>query len=364
MHHWPSLVKPFTIRQTRADQSLSLGEPDVEEEWRELCEAMESFWQRFLPAFYPNDPSGPYLVSLQSKKDLSAAVLNALQENGPSGSPEPISAEAMKLIQEEWRQLRRVGMFAPDKKLYPTYDDYLQKSMVEEATSYFHEVLAENLSLREFLDSGFQIVKRRSLVFVPGSFRHGRPAPSSCCCSDANLRSRPALRAGPASAAPARAGWSVNKISASGPPLKAERAAGVPRGAAPRSGRNRPERARAGGEPGTALAQRFVPLDSMRFSVRFTFTGRASAGRLGLRGRDRRQKPRTLPRLENRARFRCKAPIPRARDTLSMVRSIPLRSSQPHRATTTPRQLALQAGSPAVSVAAPSAGPGGSPRRH
>jgi hypothetical protein len=71
---------------------------------------MESFWQRFLPAIYPNDPSGPYLLSLQSKKDLSAAVLNALQENGPSGSPEPISAEAMKLIQEEWRQLRRVGI--------------------------------------------------------------------------------------------------------------------------------------------------------------------------------------------------------------------------------------------------------------
>src|SRR6202790_3544994 len=57
-----------------------------------------------------NDPSGPYLVSLQSKKDLSAAVLNALQEKGPSGSPEPISPEAMKLIQEEWSQLRRVGI--------------------------------------------------------------------------------------------------------------------------------------------------------------------------------------------------------------------------------------------------------------
>jgi hypothetical protein len=71
---------------------------------------MESFWQRFLPGIYPNDQSGPYLVSLQSKKDLSAAVLNALQEKGPSGSPEPISPEAMKLIQEEWSQLRRVGI--------------------------------------------------------------------------------------------------------------------------------------------------------------------------------------------------------------------------------------------------------------
>ena len=34
----------------RADQSLSLAEPDVEEEWRELLEVMEGFWQRYLPS--------------------------------------------------------------------------------------------------------------------------------------------------------------------------------------------------------------------------------------------------------------------------------------------------------------------------
>lgn len=64
----------------RAEQSLSLAEPDVEEEWRELIEVMEAFWQRFLPSIYPNDPNGPFLVSLQSRRDLNAAVLNALRE--------------------------------------------------------------------------------------------------------------------------------------------------------------------------------------------------------------------------------------------------------------------------------------------
>jgi len=94
----------------RAEQSLSLAEPDVEEEWRELIEVMEAFWQRFLPSIYPNDPNGPFLVSLQSRRDLNAAVLNALREKGTAGSPEAISSEALDLVQTEWVQLRRVGV--------------------------------------------------------------------------------------------------------------------------------------------------------------------------------------------------------------------------------------------------------------
>lgn len=94
----------------RAEQSLSLAEPDVEEEWCELIEVMEAFWQRFLPSIYPNDPNGPFLVSLQSRRDLNAAVLNALREKGPAGSPEAISSEALDLVQGEWVQLRRVGV--------------------------------------------------------------------------------------------------------------------------------------------------------------------------------------------------------------------------------------------------------------
>ena len=71
---------------------------------------MEAFWQRFLPSIYPNDPNGPFLVSLQSRRDLNAAVLNAIREKGTAGSPETIFSEAVELIQSEWVQLRRVGV--------------------------------------------------------------------------------------------------------------------------------------------------------------------------------------------------------------------------------------------------------------
>lgn len=61
----------------------------------------------------------------------------------------------------DWLQLRQVGKFAPDKKLYPDYDSWLEKSMVRESVEFFREVLTKNLTLREFLDSNWTMVNAR-----------------------------------------------------------------------------------------------------------------------------------------------------------------------------------------------------------
>ncbi|MFN9036789.1 MAG: DUF1592 domain-containing protein, partial [Planctomyces sp.] len=51
----------------------------------------------------------------------------------------------------QWLQLHRVGMFPPDRKLYPVWDDWLQKSLQAEPVEYFREVLTQNLPLESFL---------------------------------------------------------------------------------------------------------------------------------------------------------------------------------------------------------------------
>lgn len=61
----------------------------------------------------------------------------------------------------QWLQLRRLGMFPPNKKLYPEYDAYLEKSMAGESTAFFREVLEKNLTLREFLDSNWTMLNAR-----------------------------------------------------------------------------------------------------------------------------------------------------------------------------------------------------------
>lgn len=99
--------------------------------------------------------------------------LFGLARNGTLHQPEVLRAQVKRMLADaravrfsesfasDWLQLQQVGMFPPDKKLYPDYDAYLEKSMVGETKAFFREVLEKNLSIREFLDSNWTIVNAR-----------------------------------------------------------------------------------------------------------------------------------------------------------------------------------------------------------
>ncbi len=65
----------------------------------------------------------------------------------------------------QWLQLHRVGMFPPDKKLYPTYDDWLETSMRSEPIEYFRELLGKNLPIDSFIDSDWTMANARLCDF-------------------------------------------------------------------------------------------------------------------------------------------------------------------------------------------------------
>jgi len=71
----------------------------------------------------------------------------------------------------QWLQLHRVGMFPPDKKLYPAYDDWLETSMRAEPVEYFREMLTNNLPIEGFLDSDWTMANARLCDF------YGLPEP-------------------------------------------------------------------------------------------------------------------------------------------------------------------------------------------
>lgn len=73
----------------------------------------------------------------------------------------------------QWLQLHRVGMFPPDKKLYPGYDDWLETSMQAEPVEYFRETFANNLPIEAFLDSDWTMANARLCDF------YGLPEPKS-----------------------------------------------------------------------------------------------------------------------------------------------------------------------------------------
>tara|TARA_B110000008_G_scaffold233202_1_gene237005 strand:+ start:7905 stop:10328 length:2424 start_codon:yes stop_codon:yes gene_type:complete len=72
----------------------------------------------------------------------------------------------------QWLQLHKVGMFPPDKKLYPTYDDWLETSMRNEPVEFFREMLTNNLPIESLLDSDWTMANARLSDF------YGLPEPT------------------------------------------------------------------------------------------------------------------------------------------------------------------------------------------
>ena len=72
----------------------------------------------------------------------------------------------------QWLQLHRVGMFPPDKKLYPKYDDWLETSMAHEPVEFFRELLRKNLPIESLLDSEWTMANARLCDF------YGLPEPT------------------------------------------------------------------------------------------------------------------------------------------------------------------------------------------
>lgn len=90
---------------------------------------------------------------LHEKEVLRAEVKRMLKD--------PKAASFAESFPRQWLQLRKVGMFPPDKVLYPEYDENLEQSMVAETLGFFNEVLKRNGSLREFLNSDWTMINER-----------------------------------------------------------------------------------------------------------------------------------------------------------------------------------------------------------
>ena len=103
-------------------------------------------------------PDGQLLELARAGKLHEAGVLRGQVKRMLA---DPKAAEFAQTFPRQWLQLRRVGMFPPDKTLYPDYDESLEASMIGETVAFFGQVLRENLSIREFLDSDWTMLNER-----------------------------------------------------------------------------------------------------------------------------------------------------------------------------------------------------------
>lgn len=78
---------------------------------------------------------------------------------------DPRAERFIESFATQWLHLQKVGMFAPDKNIYPDYDSHLEKSMIGESQAFFGQVLRNGLTLREFIDSDWTMVNPRLAKF-------------------------------------------------------------------------------------------------------------------------------------------------------------------------------------------------------
>lgn len=99
--------------------------------------------------------------------------LLALAEQKKLRQPETLRGQVERMFKDpkaaaftdnfagQWLGLRNIDATMPDRLLYPEYDDVLKISMVKETLLFFDEVLKNDLSLTNFIDSDFAMLNGR-----------------------------------------------------------------------------------------------------------------------------------------------------------------------------------------------------------
>jgi cytochrome c5 len=97
-------------------------------------------------------PDDTLLALAKSGELLKPAILDA-QVNRMMQDPKAI--ELVRNFGMQWLQLRKLQVFEPDKKMFPTYTANLVNSMVTETQMFLDTVMRQDLPITEFIDSKF-----------------------------------------------------------------------------------------------------------------------------------------------------------------------------------------------------------------
>jgi mono/diheme cytochrome c family protein len=135
-------------------QFLYLVEPEPTTADRPLTEyELATRLSYFLWSSLPDDELFRVAREGSLRKDLRGQVARMLDD--------PKSGALVRNFVGQWLQLRKLAGVAPDRELFPEFDDALRQAVREETEQFFHDVLRRNGSVLEFLDAGHTFVNER-----------------------------------------------------------------------------------------------------------------------------------------------------------------------------------------------------------
>ncbi len=99
------------------------------------------------------------LLTLAARRDLRKPEV--LRQQTERLLSDPKSRAFTDNFTGQWLELREIDFTEPDKNLYPEFDELLKVAMVEESHRFFQEILDQDLSLSNFIDSDWLILNER-----------------------------------------------------------------------------------------------------------------------------------------------------------------------------------------------------------
>ncbi len=108
--------------------------------------------------------------SMPDDELLTAANRGTLSDDGLKKEVDRLLADGkancfVDDFARQWLQLHRLGMFPPDKKLYPMYDAWLESSLRSEPIEYCREMFSKNMTVDSFIDSDWTMANARLCDF-------------------------------------------------------------------------------------------------------------------------------------------------------------------------------------------------------
>ena len=106
-------------------------------------------------------------------KSMPDAELFAVANKNRLSDPEVLAGQVDRMLDDkkaerfiadflgQWLRLYQVDATSPDEKLYPEYDELLGNAVRREPSLFFTELVGENLSLTNLVDSKFAFLNRR-----------------------------------------------------------------------------------------------------------------------------------------------------------------------------------------------------------
>ena len=106
-------------------------------------------------------------------KSLPDSELLALAEREKLSDSDVLAEQVDRMLRDErsgrfvrdfsgqWLRLNEIDATTPDEKLYPEYDELLHWSVPQETESFLKELVKENLSVSNLIDSDFTFLNRR-----------------------------------------------------------------------------------------------------------------------------------------------------------------------------------------------------------